>query len=90
MSTTLILGSAVGLLIGAIHAFGLFRSNAKRSYGGNAEGQLRPKARAAYYGLWALVLWTAFGSYVLYLWLFAVALYACRGVARRLSTLGSA
>lgn len=86
MSTTLILGSSVGVVIGAIHAWSLFRKSAGRSSSRVASGGLRERARGAYYGLWALLLWTAFGSYITYLWLFAAVLYGCRQTARRLAT----
>ncbi|MDX1394503.1 MAG: hypothetical protein R3195_08930 [Gemmatimonadota bacterium] len=90
MSVALIIGSGVGALIGARHAWGLLRRTSGRSTPGDPRHATRSRATAAYYGLWALVLWTVFGSYLLYLWLFAVVLYGCRGAVRRLATLGSA
>ena len=90
MSVTLIIGSLVGALIGAVHARDLFRRGTSRRGGTPRRRPPRATARAAYYGLWALVLWTLFGSYILHLWLVAAVIYGCRRVVRRPATPESA
>lgn len=59
-------GSTLGVLVGLVHGVYLFQRIAPRAH---ARGGLGGKAQGIYYGLWALCLWTAFGSYVLALWI---------------------
>lgn len=44
---------------------------------------MRVRANAAYFALWTLALWAAFGSYVFNLWLISVVIYiAYNGIKR--------
>lgn len=74
----LLVGSALGAVIGLLHAGFVCRERLSAGAG---------RGRALYYALWTLALWTLFGSYVLVLWLVAVALYlpvvAFKAVAAR-------
>jgi len=69
MSTFLWIGTALGAVLGALHAGSLAREVAARSSG----------PRGVYYGLWTFALWTLLGAYVLAFWcLGAVGLAAAR------------
>ena len=68
MDSFLWAGSLLGLLLGLCHGVDLWR----RQGGG----------RGVYAALWALVLWTLFGSYVLAFWILGLLL---RGLARVLA-----
>ena len=71
MNSAILIGGAFGAGIGLVHAIGLARRLVARSDfaspGFSPSGIWTP----LYYGLWTLLLWTVFGSYVLYLWLIA-------------------
>lgn len=71
MNTAILIGSAFGAAIGLVHAAGLARRLAVRSDFASPGFSLSGIGAALYYGLWTLLLWTMFGSYVLYLWLIA-------------------
>ena len=75
MSTALIVGSAVGAVMGLVHGWGVYKARigAASPPSGNTTA---PRMRAAYHALWTLALWVLFGSYVFYLWLIGVVLYA--------------
>ena len=89
MSATLIIGSSVGAVIGAVHAWSLLRPSASGAPTEAATRGRYGRVAGVYYGLWAVVLWTLFGSYVLYLWLLGAGLYGCRLVVRRLVAISS-
>lgn len=69
MTTVLWTGTVVGALLGFFHAIYVYRMVA-------VEAGAAGHARAGYYALWTLGLWTLFGSYVLVLWLISVVVYA--------------
>lgn len=58
----------VGFLLGLVHSVYLYRTRTARS------GVLG-WARGLYFGLWALVLWTVLGPYVLTIWLIGGLVY---------------
>lgn len=71
MSTLLTIGTLVGLVLGTVHAFGVYARRVRETKmrpAGNAEARLR----GLYAALWTVALWTAFGTYVLVLWLISV------------------
>lgn len=68
MDIVLWLGSALGAVIGLLHAGYIYRQRPQRSR--------NDRIMAAYRGLWAFVLWMLFGSYVLVLWVVGVIVYA--------------
>jgi predicted lysophospholipase L1 biosynthesis ABC-type transport system permease subunit len=76
MHAAMLLGSAVGAVIGAMHAIGLMRRIAARA--DHAFPALPPGKlwTPLYYGLWTVLLWTVFGAYVLYAWILACAIHA--------------
>ena len=55
-------GSALGAVLGLLHAVYLYRRRAGRGVAG-------VRATALYHGLWTFALWTLFGSYVLAFWI---------------------
>ncbi len=66
MDLFLWIGSALGAVLGVLHGVHLYRLKAARaSAGATGDG----RAMGLYYGLWAFVLWTLFGSYVLAFWI---------------------
>ena len=66
------IGSTIGAALGLTHGIHLFRRIAARPAGGHGPGG---PAQGLYYALWAFLLWTVFGAYVLALWLLGVLLY---------------
>ena len=62
-------GTAIGAVLGMLHAGYVYRAMAK--IGGTAA-----RVRAGYYALCTFVLWLLFGTYVLVLWLVSVVAYA--------------
>ena len=83
MSTLLMIGSAVGLIVGLVHAGYIYFQRTREDPKRLAEHPLRVRAKAAYFALWTLVLWVAFGSYVFNLWLISVVIYAAYNGIRR-------
>ncbi len=75
MSVLLWIGSLLGVVIGALHAVYLYRQHVARTPA--------DQAGEVYFGLWALGLWTLFGSYVLVLWIIGVVAYAVSKVIPR-------
>ncbi len=83
MSTLLIIGSAVGVIIGLVHAGYVYFQRTKEDPKKLADHPLRVRANAAYFALWTLALWVVFGSYVFSLWLISVVIYAAyQGIKR--------
>ncbi|NNL86580.1 MAG: hypothetical protein HKP27_13055 [Myxococcales bacterium] len=64
------IGTVVGGAIGLAHAAYLWRVTTK---GGAGRGL------AFYRGVWAIALWTLFGSYVLMLWIIGAIAYGVSG-----------
>lgn len=75
MNTAIFIGSAVGAGAGLIHATGLARQLSARADFAYSSFALGGILTPLYYGLWTLLLWTVFGSYVIYLWLAACGVY---------------
>ncbi len=83
MSTLLMIGSAVGVIIGLVHGCYVYVQRTKEDPKKLAEHPVRVRINAVYFALWTLVLWTAFGSYVFNLWLISVVIYsAYKGIKR--------
>lgn len=61
----ILLGSAIGAVLGALHGIDLYRGQARRVLTGGRGDQ---RAKGLYYGLWTFALWTVFGAYVLGFW----------------------
>lgn len=59
------LGTAVGAIFGVLHAPMVYR-NRIADQGGSPQ-------KAGYFAVWAVLLWTLFGAYVLALWLMGAA-----------------
>lgn len=76
MTTALMIGSAVGAVIGLFHAYHVYSRRLSESPGRLIEHSVRTRASAGYYALWTFVLWVIFGSYVFFLWLISVVVYA--------------
>lgn len=70
MSLLLWVGTISGAAIGLAHAIYLWRVS-----GREAEG----RSTAIYRGVWAVGLWTLFGTYVLVLWIVGVIAYGLVG-----------
>src|SRR5262245_37175864 len=66
MGTFLWIGSAFGAAVGLLHGVYLYRQQVARA---SANDPIGRRAAAAYYGLWAILLWTIFGAYVLAFWI---------------------
>ncbi len=72
MGNFLLIGTALGALLGLLHGVYLFRRiAARRPTGGIPSG----KTQGLYYALWAFVLWILFGSYVLAFWILGLLAY---------------
>ena len=57
MSTLLIIGSAVGVIIGLVHAGYVYFQRTKEDPKKLEDHPLRVRANAAYFALWTLALW---------------------------------
>jgi hypothetical protein len=77
MDIFLWIGSALGAVLGLLHGIHLYRQQAARVSAGGIRGG---RAAGLYYGLWAFVLWTAFGSYVLAFWILGSIGYLLAGL----------
>ncbi len=85
MSTLLMIGSAVGVIIGLVHGCYVYFQRTREDPKRLADHPVRVRANAVYFALWTLVLWAAFGSYVFNLWLISVVIYAAyKGIKRLL------
>ncbi len=84
MTTLLMIGSAVGVIIGLVHAGYVYFQRSKEDPKKLAAHPLRVRANAAYFALWTLVLWAAFGSYIFNLWLISLVIYAAYRSIKRL------
>jgi len=60
------IGSVLGAVVGVLHGIYLYR---QQSASAPANDPTRNRAVGLYYGLWAFVLWTLFGAYVLAFWI---------------------
>ncbi len=72
MDNFLLIGSALGALLGLLHGVYLFRQIAVRA---PADGIPGGKAQGLYYAIWAFILWILFGSYVLAFWILGLLAY---------------
>lgn len=88
MNTAILIGSAVGAGAGLIHAAGLTRQLSARADFAHSKFALGRILTPFYYGFWTLLLWTVFGSYVLYLWLAACGVYGAHLLWRSWSPTG--
>ena len=88
MNTAILIGSAFGAGAGLIHAVELARRLSARADFSDPSFALRGMLMPLYYGLWTLLLWTVFGSYVLYLWLTACGVFGAHLLWRRWSPAG--
>lgn len=82
MNTAILIGSALGAGIGLIHAAGLARRLYARSDFALPGFALSGIWTPLYFGLWTLLLWTVFGSYVFCLWLIACGIYGAHHLWR--------
>lgn len=91
MSTLLLAGTAVGAVLGIVHAWGVYRGLVRDLSVGSHRHPMRVRARAWYSALWTAALWTAFGSYVLVLWLLSVPIWTVYklGKGRSFTTVGA-
>lgn len=83
MSTFLMVGTVVGFIIGLFHACYVYTQRTKEDPIALSKSPAKIRAGAAYFALWTLILWTAFGAYVFNLWLLSVVVYGIyRGIKR--------
>ncbi len=87
MNMFLLIGSALGAVLGLLHGFSLYREMAARAATvgtkvGTKAGTKGSTGQALYYGLWTFVLWTVLGSYVLAFWLIGGAARSLAGLKR--------
>ena len=84
MSTLLMIGTTVGVIVGLVHAGYVYFRRTREDPKKLAEHPVRVRANAAYFALWTLALWVAFGSYVFNLWLISVVIYTAYNGIKRL------
>lgn len=78
MTILTIIGIAVGAMIGLVHGFHVYSRRVRECPDRLVEHPVAARARAAYFALWTLPLWVVFGSYVFYLWVISVVVFAAR------------
>ena len=76
MTIGLIIGTTFGALVGLIHACAVFAKQLDRARDRRKTIPFSVYATATYFAIWTFALWVLFGSYVLYLWMIAVVIYA--------------
>ena len=76
------IGSALGAVVGLLHGISLYRQQRAGAAANDPTGNV---AAGLYYGLWAFVLWTLFGAYVLAFWLLGAVAWP---IARLISRVG--
>lgn len=74
MSMFIWIGTAIGFVVGTLHACSIFRQRL-------AQGAGMPKA--VYFAVWTLALWSLFGAYVLAFWVLGAAGIAVSRVGRQ-------
>lgn len=84
MANALIIGSVVGAIIGLIHAGYVYIQQTAEFPERLAEHPVAVRVRAAYFALWTIFLWVLLGSYVFYLWVVSVVIYAIYHALKRL------
>jgi hypothetical protein len=82
MNTAILIGSVVGAGLGLMHATALARRMFARADSLAPGFSLGSLGTPLYFGFWTLLLWTVFGSYVLYLWLIACVVFAAHRLWR--------
>lgn len=87
MTNAFIIGSAVGAIVGLLHASMIYVHRTRESSRRLFDHPIAVRANAAYYALWTFSLWVLFGSYVLYLWVISIVVYAVVGAWRWCSRL---
>ena len=75
MSTLLIIGSIVGSVLGIFHAWGVYTKRLREANAWGSQPAVGVRLRAAYSAVWTALLWAAFGSYVLVLWLVSIPIW---------------
>lgn len=75
MPTLMIIGSSLGLLIGLVHARGVYVQRVRDAGPRARISAGRARFDAGYGAFWTVVLWTLFGTYVLVLWLISIPLW---------------
>lgn len=81
MTDALLIGTSVGAVIGLLHACQVYRGLVGEFPNALDQRPAATRAYAAYSALWTFLLWTAFGSYVLFLWVVSVIVYSIyRGI----------
>jgi hypothetical protein len=79
MGTFLWIGSALGAAVGLLHGIYLYRQQVAWAL---ANEPYSSKATGIYYGLWAILLWTVFGAYVLAFWMLGAIAWLIMRVVR--------
>lgn len=83
MTNALIVGSAVGAIIGLLHGWSVYSRRVSAFPEKLAVRPVAVRTSAAYFALWTFFLWVLFGAYVFYLWVISVVIYTIyRGVKR--------
>ena len=75
MTDFLLIGSALGALIGFFHAWRIYAGQVETGLAIEGNGASRVRLRAFYSALWTWALWTIFGSYLFALWLISIVIY---------------
>lgn len=76
MSTALMIGGMFGALVGLIHAISIFALKLRWGDGVVDSPRRGRWIGAAYFAICTAALWTLFGSYILYLWLGSLVIFA--------------
>ncbi len=84
MEFFLTLGVAVGACLGLIHAGYVYRQVLGTQKTALPSRPMATHLRGIYYAVWTVGLWIIFGSYVFYLWILGVILYALTSGLRML------
>lgn len=86
MANAILIGSSAGAIIGLIHAWGVYVQRTREIPERLIKHPVAVRARAAYFALWTFFLWVLFGTYVFYLWMISIVVYAIYNVLKKLQS----
>ncbi len=75
MTDFLLIGSALGALVGFFHAWRIYAGQLETGLAMGCDAAARVRLRALYSALWTWALWTLFGSYLFALWLLSLVIF---------------
>ena len=83
MDTIMWMGTLVGVVLGCAHGVYVYRTIVTDNVAAARGGSAGIRLRAVYYGIWTILLWVLFGTYVVVLGAISVIAYGIRNLLKR-------